>query len=141
MEVIQMLAMHSMLVQIFLGFLVVGLLTPLLIKSPTGFKKASLIYTMLFQALASMIAFAGIVAVFTGDLAWSMSTILMVVIWAAMMFIEIKKYNLVKTAHLQNENTFNVLRGAFIKISIVQILLVAIMVILMVLKAKGVISI
>jgi hypothetical protein len=116
-------------------------LTPVLIKSPTGFKKASLIYTMLFQALTTMIAFAGIVAVFTGDLAWSMSIILMVVIWAAMMFIEIKKYKLVKTANLQNENTFKVLRGAFIKISIVQILLVAIMVVLMVLKAKGVISI
>jgi hypothetical protein len=133
--------MHSILVKIFLGFLVAGLLTPVLIKSPTGFKKASLIYTMLFQALTTMIAFAGIVAVFTGDLAWSMSTILMVVIWAAMMFIEIKKYKLVKTANLQNENTFKVLRGAFIKISIVQILLVAIMVVLMVLKAKGVISI
>jgi hypothetical protein len=129
------------LVKIFLGFLVAGLLTPVLIKSPTGFKKASLIYTMLFQALTTMIAFAGIVAVFTGDLAWSMSTILMVVIWAAMMFIEIKKYKLVKTANLQNENTFKVLRGAFIKISIVQILLVAIMVVLIVLKAKGVISI
>ena len=141
MEVTQMLAMHSILVKIFLGFLVVGLFTPLLIKSPTGFKKASLVYTMVFQALATMIAFAGIVAVFTGDLAWTMSTILMVVIWAAMMFIEIKKYKLVKTANLQNENTFKVLKSAFIKISVVQILLVAIMVVLMVLKAKGVISI
>jgi len=141
MEVTQMLAMHSILVKIFLGFLVAGLLLPMFVKSPTGFKKASLIYTMVFQALATMIAFAGIVAIFTGDLAWTMGTVLMVVIWAAMMFIEIKKYKLVKTANLHNENTFKVLKSAFIKISVVQILLVAIMVVLMILKVKGVISI
>ena len=139
MEVAEMLAMHSILVKIFLGFLVAGLLTPMLVKSPTGFKKASLIYTMGFQALATMIAFAGLVAVFTGDLAWTMSTILMVIVWAVKMYIEIKKYKLVKTANLKNENTFKVLRSAFIKISIVQILLVAIMVVLMVLKVKGII--
>ena len=90
----------------------------MLVKSPTGFKKASLIYTMGFQALATMIAFAGLVAVFTGDLAWTMSTMLMVIVWAVMMYIEIKKYKLVKTANLKNENTFKVLRSAFIKISV-----------------------
>jgi hypothetical protein len=140
MEVAEMLAMHSILVKIFLGFLVAGLLTPMLVKSPTGFKKASLIYTMGFQALATMIAFAGLVAVFTGDLAWTMSTILMVIVWAVMMYIEIKKYKLIKTANLKNEETFKVLKSAFIKISVVQVLLVAIMVVLMVLKAKGVIT-
>jgi len=140
MEVAQMLAVHSILVKAFLGFLVAGLFIPFMIKKPAGFKKASFIYTMIFQALATMIAFVGLIAVFTGDLGWQVTTIIMVVVWAVMMYIEIKKHKLVKIANLENEQTFKVIKGAFLKISIVQILLVAVMVVLMVLKAKGVIA-
>jgi len=140
MEVTQMLAIHSILVKVFLGFLVAGIFIPLMVKSPAGFKKASFIYTMIFQAIATMIAFAGIVAVFTGDLGWQTTTIIMVAVWAVMMYIEIKKHKLVKIANLENEQTFKVIKSAFIKISFVQILLVAVMVVLMILKAKGVIS-
>jgi len=141
MEVAQMLAVHSILVKAFLGFLVAGLVIPFMTaKNPQGFKKASFIYTMIFQAIATMIAFAGLVAVFTGDLGWEISTIIMVAIWAMMMMIEIKKYKLIKLANSQNTDTFKTLRSAFIKISIIQILLVAVMVVLMILKVKGVIT-
>ena len=141
MEVVEMLAMHSVLVKIFLGFLVVGLFVPMIAKSPLGFKKGSFIYTMIFQGIITMIAFAGIVAVFTGDLGWSLTTIIMVAVWGLMMIIEIKKHKAIKLANLNNSDTFKLLRSAFIKISIVQILLVVVMVVLMILKAKGVISI
>jgi hypothetical protein len=77
----------------------------------------------------------------TGELPFSFSVILMTVIWAAMMFIEIKKYKLVKIAKLENPETHKVLKSGFIKISILQILLVVIMVVLMVLKAKGILAI
>jgi len=140
MEVAQMLAVHSILVMVFLGFLVAGIFIPFMIKRAAGFKKASFIYTMIFQAIATMIAFVGLIAVFTGDLGWQVTTIIMVVVWAVMMYIEIKKHKLVKIANLENEQTFKVIKGAFLKISIVQILLVAVMVVLMVLKAKGVIA-
>jgi len=141
MEVAQMLAAHSILVKAFLGFLVGGLFIPLMTsKNPLGFRKASFIYTMIFQAIATMIAFAGLVAVFTGDLSWETTTIIMVAVWAIMMYIEIKKYKAIKVANIQNTDTHKVLKSAFIKISIVQILLVAIMVVLMILKAKGVIT-
>jgi len=142
MEVAQMLAGHSLLVKAFLAFLVIGIGVPFMTASnPKGFKKASFIYTMVFQAIATMIAFAGLVAVFTGDLGWSITTIIMVVVWALMMFIEIKKHKLIKVANLENEETFKVLKSAFIKISLVQVLLVALMVVLMILKAKGVVAI
>ena len=142
MEVAQMLAGHSLLVKVFLGFLVVGLIIPFVTaKNPLGFRKASFIYTMIFQAIATMIAFAGIVAVFTGDLGWSATTIIMVAVWAVMMYIEIKKYKVIKLANLDNPDNHKMLKGAFIKISIVQILLVVIMVVLMIFKAKGMISI
>ncbi len=127
MEVAQMLGTHSLLVQVFLGFLVVGLIVPLVAKKAAGFKKASFIYTMIFQAIITMIAFAGIVAVFTGDLGWPITTIFMMALWAVMMYIEIKKHKLVKVANLENTNTFKVIRGAFFKISVLQILLVVIM--------------
>ena len=141
MEVTQMLAVHSMLVKAFLGFLVAGLLLPFITSSNhLKFRKASFIYTMIFQAIASMIAFSGLVALFTGDLGWSVTTILMLVVWALMMFIEIKKYKVIKVANLQNQETFKVLKSAFIKISIIQILLITVMVVLMVLKVKGIVA-
>ena len=142
MEVAQMLAGHSILVKVFLGFLVVGMIVPFMTaKNPQGFRKGSFIYTMIFQGIITMIAFAGLVAVFTGDLGWSTTTIIMVAVWAVMMYIEIKKYKAIKLADLNNPDNHRMLKGAFIKISIIQILLVAIMVVLMILKAKGVVSI
>lgn len=141
MEVTQMLATHSILVKVFLGFLVGGLAIPFMTaKNPLGFKKASFIYTMIFQALTTMIAFAGVVAIFTGDLGWSATTIIMIVVWVVLMYSEIKKHKLIKLANLQNIETHKLLKGAFIKITIVHILLVAVMVVLMILKAKGVIA-
>ncbi len=142
MEVAQMLAGHSILVKVFLGFLVVGMLVPFMTaKNPLGFRKGSFIYTMIFQAIATMIAFSGLVAVFTGDLGWSTTTIIMVAVWAVMMYIEIKKYKAIKLANINNPDIHKMLKAAFIRISIIQILLVAIMVVLMILKAKGVVSI
>jgi len=141
MDIEQILVTHSVLVKVFLGFLVGGLFIPFMTaKNPLAFRKSSFIYTMIFQAIITMIAFAGIVAVFAADLPWEVSTIIMVGIWALMMVIEIKKYKAIKLANIKNPETHKVLKSAFIKISIIQILLVAMMVVLMVLKAKGVIS-
>ncbi len=136
----EMILAHSILVDIFLGFLFCGLVIPFIVKNPVGFKKASFIYTMAFQALATMVAFAGLVAIYSGHLGWEVTTILMGIIWAIMMFIEIKKYKLIKVSDLTDEHTFKVLKSSFFKISIIQILLVAIIVVMMILKVKGVIS-
>ena len=128
---------HSVLVQAFLGFLVGGLFVPMMTsKNSLGFKKASLIYTFTFQAIATMIAFSGIVAMFIGEMSMNPSIIIMFIVWAVMMYIEIKKYKVVKIANLENSDTFKLLKGAFLKISMVQILLVVIMMVFMVI-AKG----
>ena len=137
----QILSSHSILVKIFLGLLVAGLLVPMLTaKNPLGFRKASFIYTMIFQAIITMIAFTGLIAMVMGEFGFTLSIIIMIVIWAVLMYIEIRKYRLIKMAKIQNEDTHKLLNGAFLKISAVQILLVAIMVILMILKVKGVVS-
>ena len=137
----QVLLSHSILVKVFLGFLVGGLFIPVMTaKSPLGFKKASLIYTFMFQGIATMVAFVGVVAMFMGDLSMTVSTIIMIVIWAMMMYIEIRKYKVIKVANTENPQTHSLLKGLFYKISFVQILLVATMVVLMVLRAKGIIA-
>ena len=140
--VAQMLATHSILVKIFLAFLIAGLFIPkMTAKKPLGFRKASFIYTMVFQAIATMIAFTGLIAMVSGDMPFSIAIMIMIVIWGLMMYIEIKKYKLIKIAKLENPETHRVLKGGFLKISVVQILLVAVMVVLMVLKAKGIVAI
>ena len=137
----EMIVSHSILVKVFLVFLVGGLLIPMMTaKKPLGFRKASFIYTMIFQGLATMIAFSGLVAMVTGEVGFTLSIIIMIVIWAALMYIEIKKYILIKVAKIENPETHKLLKGAFIKISAVQILLVAVMVILKVMEVKGAIS-
>ncbi|WP_309496632.1 hypothetical protein [Sulfurovum sp.] len=136
------LSSHSLLVKVLLGFLVGGLLIPMLTaKNPLGFKKASLIYTFTFQGITTMIAFVGVVAMFMADLPMTVSIYIMVALWAVMMYIEIKKYKVIKMANTDNPETHSLLKGAFYKISMVHILLVVIMIVLMVLNAKGVISI
>ncbi len=137
----QMIASHNILVQIFLAFLVGGLLIPMITaKKPLTFRKASFIYTMIFQAIATMIAFSGLVAMMTGELGLTLSTIIMIAIWAALMYIEIKKYKLIKVSKIENPETHKLLKGAFVKISAVQILLVIVMVVLKVMEVKGAIS-
>ena len=136
-----MLFTHSILIKVFLGFLVGGLFMPMMTsKNPQSLKKISLIYTFLFQALITMIAFAGLVAMIVGEYPMNLAIILMIVIWAVMMYIEIRKHKLVKIANLGNETTYKLIKGAFVKIGIVQIILVAAMVVLMVLRDKGVIT-
>jgi len=137
----QMIAAHSLLVKIFLVFLVTGVAVPFVTaKNPTGFKKASFIYTMIFQALATMAAFSGLVAIYAGHKGWDTASIVMAVVWAALMFIEIKKYKLIKLSDLHNRNTHLLLKSAFFKISLVEIFLVVAMVVMMILKAKGIVA-
>jgi hypothetical protein len=137
----QVIVAHSILVKIFLGFLAAGFFIPFMTKkNPLGFKKASFIYTMTFQALATMIAFTGAVAWAMGDFGMSLSVIIMIIIWGLLMFIEIKKYKLIKVANINNDEVHALLRGAFLKIGSVQVMLVVMMVILKIMEVKGVIS-
>jgi len=137
----QIIVSHSILVKIFLGFMLLGLLIPMMTaKNPLGFRKASFIYTMVFQGIATMVAFTGIIAMVTGETALSAGIIIMIIIWGLLMFIEIKKYKLIKVAKIENPETHRVLKGGFLKIGLIQILLVAVMVILMILKVKGIVA-
>lgn len=135
-----MLMTHSILIKAFLGFLVLGLFLPFVAKSPLGFKKASFIFTMVFQALMTMIAFAGMIALVSGDMDFTLSTIIMVIVFAIMMVLEITKHKRIKKSNTQDEETFKAVRSAFTKTTIINILILVAMVVLMILKAKGVVS-
>jgi protein-S-isoprenylcysteine O-methyltransferase Ste14 len=88
-----------------------------------------------------MIAFSGVLAMVMGEYSFSLSIILMILIWAAMMYIEIKKYKVIKTADIKDPAKHTLLKSLFYKISAVQVFLVAVMVVLMIFKAKGLIAI
>ena len=129
-----MLMTHSILIKAFLGFLVLGLFIPkMTADDPLKFKKASFIYTMIFQALISMIALAGIVALVAGDLPFGITTIIMITIFAIMMALEIIKYKKIKKGNIES--------AGFIKTSIINIVILISIVVLMILRAKGVVAI
>ena len=136
-----MIATHSVLVKLFLGFMVASLFIPKMTKhNPLAFKKAEFIYTMTFQAFASMIAFSGIVAYMVGKMQLTPSIIIMAVAWALLMFVEIKKHRLIKYANMNKEGVQELLGGAFVKVTLVEIVIVVMIVVLKILEAKGVIS-
>ena len=142
MELTEIISSHSILVKIFLGFVFVGIAIPIMLKQkPLAFKKASFIYTMLFQAIITTILATGIYAIIQGDLGITISTIVMTVVWALMMFLEIKRHKAIKGLDGYDLDRSNELKGSFIKTSIIQILLIAAMVVLMILKAKGIVAI
>jgi len=137
-----MLMTHSILIKAFLAFLVLGLFVPkMTANNPLKFKKASFLYTMIFQALMTMIVFVGIVALVAGDLPFGLSTIIMIIVFAIMMALEIVKYKKIKKGNLEDASTFTMLRSGFLKTGIINIVILVAMVVLMVLKAKGVVAI
>ena len=137
-----MLMTHSILIKAFLGFLVLGLFIPFMTKNNSlKFKKFSFMFTMIFQGLATMIAFAGLIAVVSEDLGFATTTIIMIAIFALMMFLEIKKYKGIKKANLSDALVFKSSRASFLKVNVLQIFILVAMVIMMILRAKGILSI
>ena len=133
---------HSILIKVLLAFLVLGVFIPKVIASnPLKFKKSTLIYTMIFQALMTMIAFSGVVALIVGELPFGISTIVMIVVFTLMMALEIIKYKKIKKANLEDESTFATMRSSFIKIGIINTIILVLIVVLMILKAKGIVAI
>lgn len=138
----EMLATHSLLVKIFLGFLVIGIFLPYMYaKEMRAFKKMSFIYTMVFQGLITMIMFSGMIPLFTvGGVGFSIFVAIMIAVWVAMMILEIKKHKQIKVAPMQDNARFQLLKSKFIKVSALQIILVALMVVIMILRSKGILG-
>ena len=133
---------HSILIKVLLAFLVLGVFIPKVTASnPLKFKKSTLIYTMIFQALMTMIAFSGVVALIVGELPFGISTIVMIVVFTLMMALEIIKYKKIKKANLEDESTFATMRSSFIKTGIINTIILVLIVVLMILKAKGIVAI
>jgi hypothetical protein len=134
----ELMFVHKILVYIFAIFLLVGFVMPSMINDAFKFKKMSFIYTMTFQAFASMVAFAGLVVLYAGHMSWDIFSVSMVLVWAMMMFIEIKKHRLIKYADLTKEQNFTIIKQGFNKISILQVLIIVGMIGVMSLKNMGV---
>jgi len=131
----EMLLTHRILIYTFIGFIVLGFLIPILKKEPLGFKKASFLYTMIFQAIITMIVFSGIVALVVGDMDFGLTIIIMIAVFAVMMGIEISKYKKIKKANLEDEATFNMIRSGFTKASVLNIIVLVGITVFMIVKS------
>ncbi len=131
----EMLWTHRILIYIFMGFIVLGFLIPVLKKEPLVFKKASFLYTMIFQAIISMIVFSGIVVLVVGNFSFDISIIIMIAVFAVMMGIEISKYKRIKKADLEDEATFTMIRSGFTKASVLNLIVLVGITVFMLLKA------
>lgn len=138
----EMIAYHSTLTYIFLWILLIGLPIPFWTSSnPFAFRKVSFIYTMFFQTFISMVVFTGLIALAAGDLDFGVGVIVMVIVWVILMYFEIGKYIKIARTNMQDESIFRAMRVSFLKIQFSNIALVILMIMLMVLRDKGVISI
>jgi hypothetical protein len=133
----EMLLTHSILIYTFIGFLALGFLIPILKKEPLGFKKASFLYTMIFQAIITMIVFSGIVVLVVGDFSFNITIIVMIAVFAVMMGIEISKYKRIKKSDLEDEATFTMIRSGFTKASILNLIVLVGITVFMIVQSKG----
>ena len=131
----EMLLTHRVLIYTFIGFIVLGFLVPVMKKEPLGFKKASFLYTMIFQALITMIVFSGIIALVVGDMDFGMTIIVMIAVFAVMMGIEISKYKKIKKADLEDEATFSMIKAGFTKASVLNLIVLVGITIFMIVKS------
>ncbi|RUM66529.1 MAG: hypothetical protein DSZ06_03075 [Sulfurospirillum sp.] len=138
MELTQLLSIHSLLVKLFLGFILAGFAVALVPKSIDKIKRASFIYTMIFQLIATAILATGIYAIVAFDVPFGMSEIIMSIVWAIMMFVEIKKHKYIKNSAYDD---IGLAKKRFLTTSIIELLLTAGVVVMMILKAKGVLAI
>jgi len=138
MELTQLLSIHSMLVKLFLGFILAGFAVAFVPKSIDRLKKASFIYTMIFQLIATAILATGIYAIVAFDVPFGLSEIIMSIVWAIMMFVEIKKHKYIKNSAYDD---LSLAKKKFLSTSIIELLLTAAVVVMMILKAKGVLAI
>jgi hypothetical protein len=137
----EIVATHNLLVQVFLWFLIGGLLIPYITRHDgKGFRKASFIFTFVYQALATMIAFSGLILLVLSSMGLQSSIILMIIIWVLLMFVEIRKYKSMKVANLADTAVHTTFKKRFYKATAIQILLVVGMVVLTVLMKKGIVA-
>jgi len=88
-----------------------------------------------------MVVFTGLIALAAGDLDFGVGVIVMVIVWVILMYFEIGKYIKIARTNMQDESIFRAMRVSFLKIQFSNIALVILMIMLMVLRDKGVISI
>jgi hypothetical protein len=119
-----MLSTHSILNYIFIVFLIIGFAIPAMVKEPLGFKKASYIYTMVFQGIITMILFSGIVALIVGEMPFNMPIIVMIGVFAVMMAIEISRHKGIKKLNLEEPENLELSQSGFFKANVLNLIVV-----------------
>jgi len=132
-----MLSTHSILNYIFIVFLIIGFAIPTMVKDPLGFKKASFIHTMVFQAVMTMLLFSGIVALIVGNMPFNLPIIVMVGAFAVMMAVEISRHKRIKKSNLEETANFEIAQSGFYKAAVINLIVILAVTFFMFFRSQG----
>lgn len=135
-EFATMVLYHSILIKVMLALLIGGLIIPFLSRDCAKTVKRMRIYMFVSHGLLSMIAFSGLIAFIFADLALNLSIVVMIIMFFAMIMIEVVKYKKI----LKNQKTEHCVKQARVTIffyTLVNILMIAAMVVWKVMEAKS----
>ncbi len=135
-EFAEMVLAHSILIKVMLAVFVVGLMIPFLSSDCSKTVKRMRIYMFVAHGTLSMIAFSGVIAFVFADLAFTLPIITMIVMFFAMIMIEVVKYKKI----LKNQKSENCVRSGrmtAVMFTLVNIAMLAAMVVWKIMEAKS----
>ena len=139
-EFTEMVLYHSILIKAMLAVFVVGLIIPFLSSDCSKTVKRMRIYMFAAHGTLTMIAFSGVIAFVFADLAFTLSIVTMIVMFFAMIMIEVVKYKKI----LKNQKTDNCVKSARVTaviFTLINISMLAAMVVWKIMEAKSAVSV
>ena len=139
-EFAEMVLYHSILIKAMLAVFVVGSIIPFLSSECAKTVKRMRIYMFVAHGTLTMIAFSGVIAFVFADLPFTLSIITMIVMFFAMIMIEVVKYKKI----LKNQNAENCVKSGrmtAVMFTLVNIAMLAAMVVWKIMEAKSAVSV
>ena len=139
-EFTEMVLYHSILIKAMLAVFVVGLIIPFLSSDCSKTVKRMRIYMFVAHGTLTMIAFSGVIAFVFADLAFNLSIVTMIVMFFAMIMIEVVKYKKI----LKNQKADNCAKSARVTaviFTLINISMLAAMVVWKIMEAKSAVSV
>lgn len=140
-EFSEMVMYHAILIKIMLAVLVIGMIIPFLSSDCAKTVKRMRIYMFASHGLLSMIAFSGLVAFVFAEMSFTLSIIVMIVAFFAMIMIEVVKYKKILKGRADGTTCLKKARMTAVFYTIINIVIIAGMVVWQIMEAKSAVSV
>ena len=137
----EMILYHAVLLKIMLAVLVVGLIIPFLSSDCAKTVKRTRIYMFVSHGTLSMIAFSGLIAFVFADMPMTLSIIIMIAAFFAMIMLEVVKYKKVLRGASNPETCLKKSRVAAVIFTLINISIIAGLVVWKIMEAKSAIPV